>query len=145
MATRKRPPDKENDFGANIGGPMLFPGFHGPNSLYKGYFYFNWEGFQDHGGAELLDFCRSLRPRPAPATSAAGAASCSTPTIRRSTERWLARSMPSAGNQIDPEFQDPIAQGLDGRAADTDESAERQNNYFVPKSGQGSLTNSENV
>ncbi len=44
-------PDKENDFGANIGGPIYLPKFHGANSFLKGYFYFNWEGFQDHGGA----------------------------------------------------------------------------------------------
>ena len=44
-------PDKENDFGANIGGPIWIPHFHSPNAFVKGYFYFNWEGFQDHGGA----------------------------------------------------------------------------------------------
>jgi len=44
-------PDKENDYGAFVGGPWYVPGFHGPNSFLKGYFYFNWEGFQDHGGA----------------------------------------------------------------------------------------------
>ena len=47
----EKPPDKENDYGANIGGPILLPKLHGPNSFFKGYFYFNWEGFQDHGAA----------------------------------------------------------------------------------------------
>jgi len=46
-----KPPDKENDFGAFVGGPWYVPGFHGDKSFLKGYFYFNWEGFQDHGGA----------------------------------------------------------------------------------------------
>src|ERR1039458_8101219 len=46
-----KPPDKENDFGANIGGPIFLPKMHGPNSFLKGYFYFNYEGFQDHGAA----------------------------------------------------------------------------------------------
>ena len=31
--------------------PILLPKMHGPDSFLKGYFYFNWEGFQDHGGA----------------------------------------------------------------------------------------------
>jgi hypothetical protein len=47
----KKPADKENDFGANIGGPILLPKMHGANSFLKGYFYFNWEGFKDHGAA----------------------------------------------------------------------------------------------
>ena len=29
----------------------FFLNLHGPNSFFKGYFYFNWEGFQDHGAA----------------------------------------------------------------------------------------------
>ena len=44
-------PDKENDFGANVGGPIWIPGYHSRTDLVKGYFFFNWEGFQDHGGA----------------------------------------------------------------------------------------------
>src|SRR5579863_3430570 len=47
----KKPGDKENDFGANIGGPIFLPKVHGANSWAKGYFYFNWEGFQDHGSS----------------------------------------------------------------------------------------------
>ena len=47
----QKPADKENDYGANIGGPILLPKMHGPDSSSKGYFYFNWEGFQDHGSA----------------------------------------------------------------------------------------------
>ena len=43
--------DKENDFGAIVGGPIWIPGYHRPDAYVKGYFYFNWEGFQDHGGA----------------------------------------------------------------------------------------------
>ena len=47
----KKGPDKENDYGANVGGPILLPGMHGDKSFAKGYFYFNWEAFQDHGGS----------------------------------------------------------------------------------------------
>jgi Carboxypeptidase regulatory-like domain len=47
----KKTIDKENDFGANVGGPIWIPGYHRGNAYAKGYFYFNWEGFQDHGGA----------------------------------------------------------------------------------------------
>src|SRR4051794_1083170 len=35
-ASGKKPPDKENDYGANIGGPILLPKMHGPDSFVKG-------------------------------------------------------------------------------------------------------------
>ena len=46
-----RAPDKENNYGANIGGPVDLPWLHGANSPRKAYFYFDWEAFQDHGAA----------------------------------------------------------------------------------------------
>src|SRR5580698_1744160 len=49
--TSRKPQDEENDYGANIGGPILLPKLHGTNSFLKGYFYFNWEGFKDLGGS----------------------------------------------------------------------------------------------
>jgi len=57
----KKTADKENDFGANVGGPIWIPGYHRPDAYVKGYFYFNWEGFQDHGGANFLHAPRSPR------------------------------------------------------------------------------------
>ena len=43
--------DKENNYGANIGGPILLPKLHGQNSKMKGYFYFNWEAIKVNGGS----------------------------------------------------------------------------------------------
>jgi len=142
----KRPPDKENDFGAYVGGPWYVPGFHGPNSFFKGYFYFNWEGFQDHGGAvSANDTIASLNAR---AGNFSGWGS----------QLWYpndpAKYGPLAGqkvdasglghNVIDPAFEDPIAKAWMA-ALPTPTSSGELNNYYVPKSGQGSLTNSENV
>ncbi len=45
----KRSPDQENDYGANIGGPVKLPGFHGNRN--KAFFYFNWEHYKQNGGA----------------------------------------------------------------------------------------------
>ncbi len=141
-AGTRKPPDKENDYGANIGGPILLPKLHGPNSFLKGYFYFNWEGFQDHGGANSAtlsiasakarngDFSgwgisTVLSQRPGEVRSAG-----------RTAHSQATRSIPSSrirlhrpGSQSEP----------------TPTNGGEINNYFIPHSGQGSLTNSENV
>src|SRR5487761_1170193 len=44
--TVRKPEDEENNYGANIGGPVFLPGLHGPSSKFKSYFYFNWEGLE---------------------------------------------------------------------------------------------------
>jgi len=140
-ASGKKPPDKENDYGANIGGPILLPKMHGPDSFVKGYFYFNWEGFQDHGSAN------------SPTLSIASAKARSGDFSAWGSQLWYPNDpakygalagKPIPGNQIDPQFLDPVAQGWMAAMPDPTNSGEI-NNYFVPKSGQGSLTNSENV
>jgi hypothetical protein len=137
----KRPPDKENDFGAFVGGPWYIPGFHGPNSFLKGYFYFNWEGFQDHGGAvSANDSIASTNDRTG---NFSGWAS----------QLWYPNDPAKygalagtkiVGNQIPSQYEDPIAKAWLA-ALPTPTSSAEQNNYYVPVSGQGSLTNSENV
>ena len=140
-ASGRKPPDKENDYGANIGGPILLPKMHGPDSFFKGYFYFNWEGFQDHGGAN------------SPTLSIASAKARNGDFSGWGSQLYYPddpakygdlAGQPIPGNQIDPRFQDPIAQGWIA-AMPTPTNDGEINNYFVPKSGQGSLTNSENV
>jgi hypothetical protein len=136
-----KPPDKENDFGANVGGPWYIPGFHGPQSFLKGYFYFNWEGFQDHGGANpATDSILSAADQ---AGNFSGWGSqLYYPDDPAKYGALAGTAIP--GNQINPAFEDPIAKAF---IADlpTPTNNNEFNNYFIPRSGQGSLTNSENV
>ena len=140
-ASGKKPPDKENDYGANIGGPILLPKMHGPDSFFKGYFYFNWEGFQDHGSANSPTLSiASDKARNGDFSGVGFSALLS----RRPGEVW------SAGRTAHPGQPDrsPVP-GSDCASLDRKEPTPTNggeiNNYFVPKSGQGSLTNSENV
>jgi hypothetical protein len=134
-------PDKENDFGAYIGGPWYVPGFHGDKSFLKGYFYFNWEGFQDHGGAvKAVDSIASVNDR-------AGNFSGWTTQLYYPNDPAKYGALAGTaipGNQINPAFEDPIAKAWMG-ALPTPTNSGEESNYVIPSSGQGSLTNSENV
>ncbi|MDR3727357.1 MAG: TonB-dependent receptor [Terracidiphilus sp.] len=139
--TTKKPADKENDYGANVGGPIYIPGFHGPNSFLKGYFYFNWEGFKDHGGAN------SATLSVASAKARAGDFSGWTSQLYYPNDPVKYGALAGAAipnNKIDSKFEDPIAKAWLAALPTPTNSAE-VNNYFVPVSGQGSLTSSENV
>jgi len=131
--------DKENDFGANIGGPIWIPRFH-PNAV-KGYFYFNWEGFQDHGGASSSTLSiASLNARSGNFSGAGTQLYYPADPVKYGALAGTA----IPGNQIDPVFEDPIAKAFLAELPSPTSSGE-VNNYFIPKAGQGSLTNSENV
>ncbi len=134
-------PDKENDFGANVGGPIWIPGYHRPDAYVKGYFYFNWEGFQDHGGAASSTL--SIASLAARAGNFAGAGSQLYYPADPAKYGALAGA-PIPNNQIDPNFEDPIAKAFMAELP-TPTNGQEINNYFIPRSGQGSLTNSENV
>jgi hypothetical protein len=134
-------PDKENDFGANVGGPIWIPGYHSHSDLVKGYFYFNWEGFQDHGGAASSTL--SIASLAARAGNFSGAGTQLYYPFDATKYGALA-GQPIPGNQIDPKFEDPIASVFLSKLP-TPTNNQETNNYFIPRSGQGSLTNSENV
>ncbi len=136
-----KPADKENDFGANVGGPIWIPHYHGKDAFLKGYFYFNWEGFQDHGSANSA----TLSIAPTAARSGDFSAVGSQLYYPNDPAKYGAlAAQPIPNNQIDPAFEDPIAKAF--LAAEPTPTNDGQlNNYFIPKSGQGSLTNSENV
>lgn len=139
-----KPYDKENDYGANIGGPIFLPKLHGPNSFLKGYFYFNWEGFKDHGGSN-----------PGPASIASLKARTGD-FSGWSSQLWYPndpRFGADAGtpiawngqkNLINPAYEDPKAAEYLA-ALPTPSNSGELNNYAVKAGGQGSLTNSENV
>jgi hypothetical protein len=137
----KKTADKENDFGANIGGPIWIPGYHRGNAYAKGYFYFNWEGFQDHGGAGSNTL--SIASLAARAGNFSGVGSqLYYPADPAKYGALAGTAIPN--NQIDPQFEDPIAKAFMAQLPNPTNSQE-VNNYFIPKAGQGSLTNSENV
>ena len=140
MAPSKTP-DKENDFGARVGGPIWIPGYHSRTDLVKGYFFFNWEGFQDHGGATSSTY--SIASAAARAGNFSGAGSQLYYPFDAAKYGALA-GQPIPNNQIDPNFEDPIAKVFLSKLP-TPTNGQEVNNYFVPRSGQGSLTNSENM
>jgi hypothetical protein len=49
----ERPFNIQNNFGANIGGPIWLPKFITRNGKDRGFFYFNWEAFRAAGGANV--------------------------------------------------------------------------------------------
>jgi len=141
----KKPADKENDYGANVGGPILIPKLHGANSWAKGYFYFNWEGFQDHGSATSNTLSiASLAARTGDFSALSGQLYYPNDPAKYGPDAGQPIAYNNQKNVINPAYADPVAanfmsflpQPTNGNVA---------NNYFVPHSGQGSLTNSENV
>ncbi len=141
----RKPGDKENDYGANIGGPIFLPGMHGGNSFLKGYFYFNWEGFQDHGSANSATLSiASVNARAGNFSGVGSQLYYPNDPVKYGADAGQPIAFGGSKNQINPAYQDPIAKAWMA-ALPTPTSGGETSNYFVPKSGQGSLTNSENV
>src|SRR5579863_9888842 len=141
----RKPPDKENDFGAAVGGPILLPKMHGANSWAKGYFYFNWEGFQDHGGANPATYSiASLNARQGNFSGISSQLWYPNDPAKYGADAGTAIAYQGVKNQVDPKYADPVAAGFMALLPQPTNGAE-SSNYLVPKSGQGSLTNSENV
>ncbi|HEY1985305.1 MAG TPA: carboxypeptidase-like regulatory domain-containing protein [Terracidiphilus sp.] len=141
----KKPGDKENDFGGNIGGPIYLPGMHGDKSFLKGYFYFNWEGFQDHGSANSATLSiASLNDRAGNFSAVPSQLYYPNDPAKYGADAGQPIAFGGSKNVINPAYQDPISKAWMA-ALPTPTSGGETSNYFVPKSGQGSLTNSENV
>lgn len=136
-----KPPDKENDFGANVGGPIYLPHLHGSNSFLKGYFYFNYEGFQDHGGANSATLSIASNNDRSGIFSGAGSQLY---YPNDPVKYGIDAGQPIPNNIINPKYEDPVAKAFLADLPAPTNGAEL-NNYFIPHSGQGSLTNSENV
>jgi hypothetical protein len=142
----KKPADKENDYGTNVGGPMWLPKLHGQDSKLKSYFYFNWEHFKDAGGSN-----------PAPISIASNADRAGNFSAW-GTQLWYPNDPVKYGalagqqvdasglghNVIDPKFEDPIAKAYLAALPAPSTSGEL-NNYDIKNGGEGSLTASENV
>ena len=141
----RTPPDKENDFGANIGGPIFLPKLHGTNSWAKGYFYFNWEGFQDHGGASpATDSIASIADRSGNFSAVPSQLWYPNDPAKFGADAGTPIAYQGQKNVINPAYESQIAKTLFTFLPNPTNSAETSN-YLIPKAGQGSLTNSENV
>jgi hypothetical protein len=140
-----KPPDKENDFGANIGGPIWLPKMHGNNSFLKGYFYFNWEGFQDHGAANSATMSiASVNARTGNFSAWGSQLYYPNDPAKYGADAGTPIAYQGMTNQINPTYEDPVAAAWIAAMPSPTNSAEI-NNYYIPKAGQGSLTASENV
>jgi len=137
------PVDQENEFGTDIGGPIWVPhwGVGGPRL--KGFFYFNWTGFHDNGGTNsATDSIASVNAR---AGNFSGWGSqLYYPAGYVAPDGSHLGGMPIPGNQIPASYEDPIAAAWLAQLPTPTNSGEI-NNYFIPRSGQGSLTNKENI
>jgi hypothetical protein len=140
-----KPPDKENDFGADVGGPIWIPKFHGANSWAKGFFYFAWEGFQDHGAANSATLSlASAADRNGNFSGWGSQLYYPDDPAKYGADAGTAIDYQGVKNQINPAYEDPIAKAWIAAMPSPTTSGEI-NNYYIPKAGQGSLTSSENV
>lgn len=135
------PVDQENEYGIDIGGPIWLPGVHTGGPRMKGFFYFNWTGYRDNGGTNSSTLSIPSLANRAGNFSAAGS-QLYYPYDPAKYGALAGTAIPN--NQIDPKFEDPIAKAWMAQLP-TPTSSGELNNYFIPHSGQGSLTNKENV
>ncbi len=134
-----KPEDTQNDYGANIGGPIV----KGP--FMKGYFYFSWEGFKEAGGANSATLTiPSLNDRAGNFGGAGTQLYYPADLVKYGADAGQPIDYNGQMNQINPLYEDPVAKAWMAELP-TPTSGGETNNYFIPKSGQGSLTNSENV
>jgi hypothetical protein len=154
VKTRKSP-DKENNYGANIGGPVFLPKLlpmHG--SSRKAYFYFNWEAYFQHGSASTPTLTiPSMNARQGNFSNYKDSEGNLIPIYYPVVTDPNNPLYPYSGqlipnNIVDPviwaKVQDPIAAAWTALAPTPTNGNEIQN-YLPPTSGQGSLVNSENV
>jgi Carboxypeptidase regulatory-like domain len=140
-----KPQDTQNDYGANIGGPIALPGVHGPDSYLKGYFYFSWESFKEAGGVNSSTLTiPSLNDRVGNFSGVGSQLYYPNDPAKYGADAGQPIAYQGTMNLINPAYEDPVAKAWMAELPKPTSSGET-NNYFIPKSGQGSLTNSENV
>lgn len=132
----RKPEDRQNDFGTAVGG--YIPGIHGGNSFVKGYFYFNWEGFREVGGANPATLSiASVNARTGNFSNAGSQLYYPDDPAKYGADAGKPIAYNGAVNQINPAYEHPIAKAWFG-ALPTPTNAGEVNNYFVPRAGQGS-------
>ncbi|MFZ0663420.1 MAG: carboxypeptidase-like regulatory domain-containing protein [Acidobacteriaceae bacterium] len=138
---QSKPEDTQNDYGANVGGPI--PGARG--GLVKGYFYFSWEAFKEAGGVNSNTLTiPSLNDRAGNFSGTGTQLYYPDDPAKYGADAGQPIDYNGQMDQINPIYEDPIAAAWMAELPTPTSSGEK-NNYFIPKSGQGSLTNSENV
>ena len=144
-AGEAKPQDTQNDYGVSVGGPIALPGLHGPDSYLKGYFYFSWEAFKEAGGVNSATLTiPSLNDRAGNFSGAGSQLYYPDDPAKYGADAGKPIDFNGTMNLINPMYEDPIAAAWMADLPTPTNSGET-NNYFIPKSGQGSLTNSENV
>jgi hypothetical protein len=134
-----KPEDTQNDYGANLGGPIIQHGWM------KGYFYFSWEAFKEAGGANSATLTiPSANDRNGNFSGWGTQLYYPDDPAKYGADAGQPIDYNGQMNQINPIYEDPIAAAWMAKLP-TPTSGGEVNNYFIPKSGQGSLTNSENV
>lgn len=134
-----KPEDTQNDYGANLGGPIVQGGF------LKSYFYFSWEAFKEAGGVNSATLTiPSINDRSGNFSGVGTQLYYPDDPAKYGADAGQPIAYQGVMNQINPAYQDPIAAAWMAQLP-TPTSSGELNNYFIPKSGQGSLTNSENV
>jgi len=139
------PVDQENEFGVDIGGPIWLPYVHSGGPRLKGFFYFNWTGYHDNGGTNSATLSILSNNDRAGNFGAAGSQLYyPDDPAKYGADAGTAIDYNGVMNQINPVYEDPVAKAWIAALPAPTNSGE-VNNYFIPKAGQGSLTNEENV
>lgn len=140
-----KPEDTQNDYGARIGGPILLPGTHGMNSYLKGFFFFSWESFKEAGGVNSATMTiPSMNDRNGDFSGWSSQLYYPDDPAKYGEDAGQPIAYQGVRNVINPAYEDPIAAAWMAQLP-TPTSPGEVSNYFIPRSGQGSLTNSENV
>ena len=141
-ANTRKPQDRQNDFGGNLGGRIPF--LRTTNFL-KSYFYFNYEGFKQNGGASSSTISiPSLAARNGDFSGITTQLYYPNDPGKYGADAGAPIAFNGARNVINPAYADPIAKAWMA-ALPTPTSAGEFNNYYIPRAGQGSLTANENV
>jgi hypothetical protein len=144
-AGEAKPEDTQNDYGASLGGPIDLPGLHGTDSYLKGYFYFSWEAFKEAGGVNSATLTiPSINDRAGNFSGAGSQLYYPDDPAKYGADAGKPIAFNGSPNLINPAYEDTVAAAWMAQLPTPTNNGET-NNYFIPKSGQGSLTNSENV
>jgi len=132
-----RPTKEKRLFGANVGGPDLDSRVSPRERLRKkGTSTSIGRGFQDHGGANSNTLSDRFRWRArAGKLQRRWQPTLLPPQTRLSMEALAGTAIPN--NQIDPQFEDPIAKAFPCGAAETLPITRKSTNYFIPRAGAG--------
>src|SRR6185312_2198230 len=122
-----KPEDTQNDYGANLGGPIFQDG------LIKSYFYFSWEGFKEAGGVNSAKLTiPSTNDRNGDFSGVDSQLYYPNDPAKYGADAGQPIAFGGVKNQINPAYEDPIAAAWLAKLP-TPTSPGELNNYFIPK------------